>query len=89
MRETPALAGSAGTTLNPRPDRTPALLVAGVWQMRDFAVAEHQDGFEFSATEAKSILAERQAEWARFTQFVTWGIGALVVLLVLMLLFVA
>lgn len=67
----------------------PALPVAGVWQHRDLAVAEHQDGFEFSAVEAEDIVAERQAEWARFTQFVTWGIGALVVLLVGLLLFVA
>lgn len=52
-------------------------------------MAEHQDGFEFSAVETKDIVAERQAEWARFTQFVTWGIGVLVVLLVGLLLFVA
>lgn len=52
-------------------------------------MAEQQDGFEFSAVEAKDIVEERQAEWSRFTQFVTWGIGATVLVLVGLLLFVA
>jgi len=51
-------------------------------------VAEHQDNSQSGAVEAPDILTERQAEWARFTRFVTWGIGATVLLLVALLLFV-
>ena len=51
-------------------------------------MAEHQDSFEFTAVEAKDIVEDRQAEWLRFTQFVTWGIGATVLLLVALFVFV-
>lgn len=43
-------------------------------------MAEEQT-YEFVEVKATDILAERQAEWAGFTTFVTWGTGAVVVLL--------
>jgi hypothetical protein len=47
------------------------------------AVAEQQT-YEFVEVKASDILAERQAEWAGFTTFLTWSIGVIVVLLVLL-----
>jgi predicted nucleic acid-binding Zn ribbon protein len=48
------------------------------------AVAEQQQTYEFVEVKASDILAERQAEWAGFTTFMTWSIGVIVVLLVLL-----
>jgi urea transporter len=56
--------------------------------MRNRAVAEQQH-YEFSAVDAKDILAERQSTWEGFSQFLTWSIVATVVVLIGMLLFVA
>ena len=50
-------------------------------------MAEHQTSYEFVEVKASDILAERQAEWHGFTTFVTWSIGATVVILLLMLIF--
>jgi hypothetical protein len=47
------------------------------------AVAEDQT-YEFVEVKASDILAERQAEWAGFTTFLTWSVGIIVVLLVLL-----
>ena len=47
------------------------------------AVAEQQT-YEFVEVKASDILAERQAEWAGFTTFLTWSIGVIAVLLVLL-----
>jgi hypothetical protein len=47
------------------------------------AVAEQQT-YEFVEVKASDILAERQAEWAGFTTFMTWSVGVIVVLLVLL-----
>ncbi|CAH0250191.1 hypothetical protein ROS9278_03124 [Roseomonas sp. CECT 9278] len=47
------------------------------------AVAEQQT-YEFVEVKAGDILAERQAEWAGFTTFMTWAVGVIVVLLVLL-----
>lgn len=46
------------------------------------AVAEQQT-YEFVEVKASDILAERQREWAGFTTFLTWSVGAIAVLLVL------
>ncbi len=51
-------------------------------------MAEQQSSYEFQAVDAKEILAERQAEWERFTRFTTWAVGATVVVLVLLAIFV-
>jgi hypothetical protein len=51
-------------------------------------VAEQQN-YEFSTVEAKDILAERERGWEGFTQFTTYGIAAIVVILLALLLFVA
>lgn len=47
------------------------------------AVAEDQT-YEFVEVKASDILAERQAEWAGFTTFMTWSVGVIIVLLVLL-----
>ncbi len=47
------------------------------------AVAEDQT-YEFVEVKASDILAQRQAEWAGFTSFMTWAIGIIIVLLVLL-----
>ena len=51
-------------------------------------MAEQQSSYEFVAVSAKDILAERQRGWEGFTQFVTWGIVATVVVLVALAVFV-
>jgi hypothetical protein len=51
-------------------------------------VAE-QHGYEFSAVDTKDIVADRERGWEGFTQFVTYGVIATVVLLLALLLFVA
>jgi hypothetical protein len=50
-------------------------------------VAEQQSSYDFVAVDSKDILAERQEEWTRFTQFVTWATGATVIVLALMAIF--
>jgi hypothetical protein len=47
------------------------------------AVAEDQT-YEFVEVKASDILAQRQAEWAGFTTFMTWSIGIIIVLLALL-----
>jgi hypothetical protein len=51
-------------------------------------VAEQQ-GYDFSAVEAKDILADRQRGWEGFTQFLTWSLVITAVVLLALLLFVA
>ena len=51
-------------------------------------MAEQQSSYEFVAVSAKDILAERQRGWEGFTQFVTWGIVATVVVRVALAVFV-
>ena len=48
-----------------------------------------QSSYDFSAVEAKDILADRQQGWAGFTKFVTYGVVAVVAILALLFLFVA
>ena len=55
---------------------------------RGGAVAEQSTHYEFTAVSAKDILPAHQAEWNRFTGFVTYSVVAVVVLLLLLLLFV-
>lgn len=45
------------------------------------AVAEQQT-YEFVEVKASDILAERQREWAGFTTFLTWSVGIIVAILV-------
>lgn len=52
-------------------------------------MAEQQSSYEFTAVDSKDILAERQRGWESFTQFTTWSIAGLVVVLVGLLVFVA
>ncbi|MCO6419128.1 preprotein translocase subunit SecE [Siccirubricoccus sp. KC 17139] len=52
-------------------------------------MAEHQQHYEFAAVDSKDILAEREQGWEGFTQFITWGIGITVLVLLALLLFVA
>jgi hypothetical protein len=51
-------------------------------------VAE-QTQYEFSAVEAKDIIATHTRGWEGFTQFVTYGVIGVVVVLLLLLIFVA
>ncbi len=57
-------------------------------QTGDCALAEQQSSYEFVEVKSSDILAERQAGWAGFTTFATWGIGLTVLTLVLMAIFV-
>jgi hypothetical protein len=52
-------------------------------------VAEHQTDYEFATVDSKDILAERERSWEGFTQFVTWSLAIVGVVLVLMLIFLA
>lgn len=47
-----------------------------------------QTHYEFTAVTAKDILAEHTQEWSQFTRFVTWGVAAVVVGLLGLLIFV-
>ena len=51
-------------------------------------MAEHTQ-YEFSAIEAKDVIDTHERGWEGFTQFVTYGVVAVVVLLLALLLFVA
>ncbi len=51
-------------------------------------MAEQQSNYEFVAVTAQDLLAERQRGWQGFTQFVTYGIVATVVVLVALAVFV-
>ncbi|MCB4824616.1 aa3-type cytochrome c oxidase subunit IV [Roseicella aerolata] len=48
-----------------------------------------KESYDFAATDAKDILADRQRGWEGFTQFVTWGVAISVIVLLALLLFVA
>lgn len=48
-----------------------------------------QSSYDFSAVEAQDILASREQGWVGFTQFVTYGVIAVVAILLLLFLFVA
>lgn len=52
-------------------------------------MAEQQTHYEFSAVDAKDLLADRQQGWERFTRFVTWSIATTAIVLILLALFVA
>ena len=52
-------------------------------------MAEHQQHYEFAATDNQQLLAERQASWDGFVQVATWTIVATVLLLLGLLVFVA
>ncbi len=50
-------------------------------------MAEQQASYQFETVTSNDILAERQSGWEGFTRFSTWAIGAIVVVLVLMAIF--
>ncbi|UFN47531.1 aa3-type cytochrome c oxidase subunit IV [Roseomonas sp. OT10] len=50
-------------------------------------MAEVQTSYEMVPVAAKDILADRQHGWDTFMRATQWGIGAVVVLLVLIYLF--
>ena len=50
-------------------------------------MAEQQSSYDFVAVDSKDILAERQTEWHRFTQFVTAGVVVTVFVLAMMAIF--
>ena len=51
-------------------------------------MAEQHSSYEFTAVDAKDILAERQRGWEGFTQFTTWSIAVTVFILVMLTIFV-
>lgn len=51
-------------------------------------MAEHTQ-YEFSAIEAKDVIATHERGWEGFTQFVTYGVVIVVLLLLALLVFVA
>jgi len=46
-------------------------------------MAEAQQHVDYVEVKSKDILAERQTGWAMFTRATAWGIGAIVLLLIL------
>lgn len=56
--------------------------------MREAAVAQ-QESYDFSAVEAKDIIADRERGWVGFTKFLTWAIIITAVVLLGLLIFVA
>lgn len=48
-----------------------------------------QTQYEFSAIEAKEVIAVHERGWEGFTQFVTYGVVAVVLVLLALLVFVA
>ncbi|WP_205083202.1 aa3-type cytochrome c oxidase subunit IV [Paracraurococcus ruber] len=48
-----------------------------------------KESYEFGAVNGQDLLADRQRGWEGFTQFVTYGVVATVVVLLGLLLFVA
>ncbi|WP_165838976.1 hypothetical protein [Roseicella frigidaeris] len=48
-----------------------------------------QQSYDFSAVEARDILADRQRGWVGFTKFLTWAIALTVLVLLGLFLFVA
>lgn len=50
-------------------------------------MAEQQTHYDFVEVKAADILADREASWASFTNFIAVSIGASVVILGLMYLF--
>lgn len=48
-----------------------------------------QQGYDFTPTDGAEILADRERGWEGFTQFLTWGILVIVLVLLGLLLFVA
>ena len=50
-------------------------------------MAEHQRSYEFVEVKAADILRDRQAEWDRFTRYITWSVGLIVLLLAGMAIF--
>jgi hypothetical protein len=52
-------------------------------------VADQQDQYDFASSEAKEMVADRERSWGSFTSAIVWSAGAIVVLLLALLLFVA
>ena len=52
-------------------------------------MAEHQESYEFSAVEAKEILADRERGWEGFKQFLIWSLLVSALVLIALLVFVA
>jgi hypothetical protein len=50
-------------------------------------VMAEQQTYEFVEVKSADILAERQREWSGFTAFLTWGVGFVVTVLILLYLF--
>ena len=53
------------------------------------AVADQGDRYDFASEDAKEMVADRERSWASFTSAVVWGAGAIVLLLLALLFFVA
>lgn len=47
-------------------------------------MAEAKQTIDFEEVRAKDIIADRQTGWAQFTRAMSWAIGIIVVLLVLL-----
>ena len=50
-------------------------------------MAEQQQSYEFVEVKAADILRDRQEEWNRFTRYMTWSVGLIVLLLAGMAIF--
>jgi hypothetical protein len=52
------------------------------------AVADQQGLYDFTSSEAKDMVADRERSWVGFTHAVMWGAGLTIALLLGLLLFV-
>jgi len=52
-------------------------------------MAEQQPSSEFVAVAAEDIIENRRSEWQRFTKFTSYAMGAVIIVLLGLLIFVA
>ena len=53
------------------------------------AVAEQQGLYDFTSSEGKDMVADRERSWVGFTHAIIWGAGVTIAVLLGLLLFVA
>jgi hypothetical protein len=63
------------------PRRAALLNLAGRWRNKGTSMAEVKHDIDFVEVKAEDIVGERAHGWSVFTKATTWGIVAVVVLL--------
>jgi hypothetical protein len=52
------------------------------------AVADQQELYDFTSSEGKDMVADRERSWVGFTQALMWGVGVTIAVLLGLLVFV-